>query len=212
VLDNSANSTQASIANQALNQSNHPMDASAILKSTEEAMSTSVEYMVNEFAGVRTGKASPQLVENMDIKVISYGSNMKLKQLAAISTPDARTIMIQPFDPGTSQDIERGLRESNLGINPAMDGKNIRLPIPELTEERRKDLVKVVRGQGEDAKVIIRGHRRDGMEAIKKLEKEKSITEDDRHMHEDAIQKLTDKFITEIETHLKTKEAEIMRV
>jgi len=188
------------------------MDASTLIKSTEEAMSKSVEYMVNEISGVRTGKASPQLVENMDVKVTSYGSNMKLKQLASISTPDNRTIMIQPFDPGTSQDIERALRESNLGINPAMDGKNIRLPIPELTEERRKELVKVVRSQGEDAKVIIRSHRRDAMEAIKKLEKDKDITEDDRHTLEDDVQKLTDRFIQDIDNHLKFKEADILKV
>jgi ribosome recycling factor len=188
------------------------MDTEMHLLETEETMHKAVEYMIHEFAAVRTGKASPSLVEGIDIHVHSYGTSMKLKQLALISTPEPRLICITPFDPSTTQDIERGLRESKLGINPAVDGKLIRLPIPELSQERRKELVKVVKGMAEDAKVRVRGVRRDALEKVKKAQKDGKITEDDLTNMEEEVQKLTDNFVKEVDAHMVKKEAEIMAV
>lgn len=179
---------------------------------TDDAMNKAVEFMIHEFSTVRTGKASPALVEGIDIYVHSYGSSMKLKQLAMITTPEPRLIMVQPFDAATTQDIERGIRESKLGINPNVNGKVIRLPIPELTGERRRDMVKMLKGMGEDAKVRVRTIRRDSVEAGRKAHKDKQITEDDLHGMEDEIQKLTDRWVKEIEVHMGKKEAEILAV
>ena len=122
------------------------MSSDEILLETEAAMEKAVDYMSHEFASVRTGKASPALVENIDVE--AYGANMKLKQLALITTPEPRLLVIQPFDASTTKDIERAIKESKIGINPAVDGKIIRLPIPELSEERRKDLVKADQANG----------------------------------------------------------------
>src|SRR5580704_15701558 len=133
------------------------MSRDDILLEAEMSMEKSVDYLVHEFSGVRTGKASPALVENIDVQ--AYGSSMKLKQLALITTPESRLLVVQPFDAGTVQDIERALRESNIGITPAVDGKIIRLPIPELSEERRKDLVESLTKMAEDARVRVRVNR-----------------------------------------------------
>src|SRR5438067_2526404 len=143
------------------------MDPDEILLETEAAMEKAADYMTHEFASVRTGKASPSLVENIDVE--AYGTNMKLKQLALITTPEPRLLVIQPFDASTVKNIEQAIKESKIGINPAVDGKIIRLPIPELSEERRKDLVKTVKHMAEEARVRIRGHRRDGIDEAKKL-------------------------------------------
>jgi len=168
------------------------------------------EFMMHEFNAIRTGKASPALVENID--VTAYGSSMKLKQLALITAPEPRMLVIQPFDAGTVQDIERAIQESKIGINPAVDGKLIRLRIPELSEERRKDLVRTVNKIAEESRVRIRACRRDAMDAAKKLQKEGSITEDDLERAEKEIQKLTDKHVADIDKHLGHKEAELMTV
>ncbi len=178
----------------------------------EEAMEKSVDFMIQEFAGVRTGKASPALVENLDVHVSSYGSQMKLKGLAVISTPEARTILISPFDPSTNKDIERAINESKLGLNPVSEGKNIRLPIPELTEQRRKDLVKFVKGQAEDARVRIRGCRKDGMDSAKKMKTDNILTEDTLRTFEKDVQDLTDASIKRIDDILAAKEKEVMTV
>ncbi len=183
-----------------------------LMLETEEAMQKTVEHMTHEFASVRTGKASPSLVEGIDIHVNSYGTSMKLKQLAMITTPEPRLIYVTPFDPSTTQDIERGLRESRLGINPAVDGKLIRLPIPELSQERRKELVKVVKNMAEDAKIRVRTVRRDSLERAKKAEKESRITEDDLERIEKDVQELTDKSVKEVDVHVVKKEAEIMAI
>ena len=188
------------------------MDTEMYLLELEESMQKACEYTLHEFSTVRTGKASPSLVEGIDIYVNSYGSSMKLKQLALISTPEARLIYVKPFDPSTLKDIERGLKEANIGINPAVDGNAIRLPIPEMNKERRLEMVKRVKGMGEDGKVRIRSCRRDGMEACKKAQKDSRITEDDLSRMEEEIQKLTDKFVKEIDAHVVKKEAEIMTV
>ena len=141
------------------------MEPTTAIKETEESMHKAVEYLTHEFAAVRTGKASPGLLENIDVHVASYGSSMKIKALAVITVPEPRMIMIQPFDPSTTKDIEKAILESKAGLNPANEGKHLRVPVPELSEERRKDMVKMVRGQAEDARVRIRGVRKDGMDA-----------------------------------------------
>jgi ribosome recycling factor len=186
------------------------MTSDEILLETEEAMEKSVEYMGHEFASLRTGKASPALVDNIDVN--AYGASMKLKQLALISTPEPRLLVIQPFDASVTRDIEKALIESKLGITPAVDGKIIRLPIPELSEERRKDLVKAARQMAEEARVRVRGARRNGIDLVKKIEKEGQITEDDRRGLEAEVQKLTDKYVKDVDQHLETKEMDIMKV
>jgi ribosome recycling factor len=186
------------------------MTSDEILLETEEAMEKSVEYMNHEFASLRTGKASPALVDNIDVN--AYGASMKLKQLALISTPEPRLLVIQPFDGNVIRDIEKALIESKLGITPAVDGKIIRLPIPELSEERRKELVKAARQMAEEARVRVRGARRNGIDLVKKIEKEGQITEDDRRGLEAEIQKLTDKYVRDVDQHLETKEMDIMKV
>jgi ribosome recycling factor len=193
-----------------MNRERFLMIPDEILFETEAAMEKGVEYMLHEFAAVRTGKASPALVEN--IEVDAYGTSMRLKQLALISTPEPRLLLIQPFDASVTKDIERALKESKIGITPAVDGKLIRLPIPELSEERRKELVKTVRHMAEEARVRVRGSRRTGIDEIKKIEKGGKITEDERHDLEEEIQKLTDKYVKEIDSHAETKEVDIMKV
>jgi ribosome recycling factor len=188
------------------------MDPEITVMETDEAMTRAVEYAIHEFAAVRTGKASPGVVENLDVHVHSYGSSMKLKQLAMITTPDARLIQIDPFDGSTTKDIERAIRESKLGLNPATAGKVIRLPVPELSTERRLQLVKAIKQMAEEARVRVRSARRDGMDALKKGEKEGVITEDDLHRFEKEVQNLTDKAIKDIDHHVETKEKELMTV
>src|SRR6266849_3197677 len=186
------------------------MDRDDILLEAEMAMEKSVDYLAHEFSGVRTGKASPALVENIDVQ--AYGSTMKLKQLALITTPESRLLVLQPFDAGTVQDIERALKESKIGITPAVDGKIIRLPIPELSEERRRDLVRSLGKMAEEARVRVRNNRRTALDEAKKLKASGGLSEDGIHDLEQEIQKLTDRFVKSIDTHLEHKEAEIMKV
>ena len=186
------------------------MDPDEILLETEASMEKAFDYMTHEFSGVRTGKASPALVENIDVE--AYGSMMKLKQLALITTPEPRLLVIQPFDASTVKDIEKAIKESKLGINPAVDGKLIRLPIPQLSEERRKDLVKGIKQMAEEARVRMRSSRREGIDSIKKAQKDGKITEDDLSSYEKEIQKLTDGFVKKIDDGFALKEADIMKV
>jgi ribosome recycling factor len=176
----------------------------------EAAMEKGVDYMTHEFASVRTGKASPAIVENIDVE--AYGATMKLKQLALITTPEPRLLVIQPFDASTTKDIEKAIKESKIGINPSVDGKIIRLPIPALSEERRKDLVKSIKQMAEEARVRVRSARRDSLDAIKKGHKDGTITEDELGGYEKQMQKLTDSFVKKIDDSLATKEADIMKV
>src|SRR6476620_11240148 len=168
------------------------MTAEEILFEAEMSMEKSVDYMVHEFSGVRTGKASPALVENVDVE--AYGSAMKLKQLALITTPEPRLLVVQPFDASTVRDIERALKESKSGIQPLVDGKLIRLPIPELSEERRKDLVKSLKQMAEEARVRVRTNRRTSLDEAKKLKASGELTEDGLRDMEADVQKLTDRF------------------
>ncbi|BDS07760.1 ribosome-recycling factor [Oceaniferula spumae] len=188
------------------------MDPATALLETEENMQKAVEYIIHEFAAVRTGKASPALIENIDVNVSSYGSSMKLKGLAVITVPEPRMIVIQPFDPSTSKDIEKAILESKVGLNPSNEGKLLRLPVPELSEERRKDMVKMVRSLAEEGRVRVRACRKDGIDAAKKMKAANELTEDGQHDHEASVQELTDKFIKEIDEHLVQKEKELMTV
>jgi ribosome recycling factor len=186
------------------------MDPDEILLNTEEGMEKAVHHLTHEFATVRTGKASPALVEGIDVE--AYGSVMKLKQLALISTPEARLLVINPFDASTTQAIEKAIKESNIGIQPSVDGKVIRLPIPALSEERRRELVKTVKHISEETRVRIRAARRDGMDALKKSQKEGKITEDDLAGYEKDVQKLTDDYVKKVDEAVVAKEADIMKV
>ena len=173
-------------------------------------MEKAFDYLQHELAAVRTGKASPGLVENIDVE--AYGAVMKLKQVALITTPEPRLIVVQPFDASTVHAIEKALKESRIGINPNVDGKIIRLPIPALTEERRKELVKGIKHMAEESRVRIRSARRDGLEELKKTQKGGGITEDEVERYEKDVQKLTDDFVKKIEEALNAKEADIMKV
>ena len=186
------------------------MTIDEVMFETEEGMEKAVQFMVHEFAAIRTGKASPALVENMDVE--AYGSNMKLKQLALISAPEPRLLVIQPFDAATVRDIERAINESRLGINPLVDGKLIRIPIPELSEERRKDLAKTVKSLAEECRVRLRACRRNGIDAAKKMEKEGDLSEDSLRSTEEDIQKITDRYVADVDKHVATKEAELMKI
>ena len=186
------------------------MSLQAALDTMEEKMMKTVEFVHHEFASVRTGKASPALVEN--IQVEAYGSHMRLRELAGINTPEPRLIVIQPWDPTVTQAIAKAIQTSPLGIMPQVDGKIIRIPIPELDKERRMQLDKHVKKLAEDGRVAIRAERRTGMDAVKKLEKDGKITEDELTHSEKEIQNKTDEYTKEIDTVLAHKEKEILEV
>lgn len=152
------------------------------------------------------------MVENVDVNVASYGSVMKLKGLAVISTPEPRMLMVAPFDPSTTNDIEKAIREANLGLNPAVDGTNIRLVVPELTEERRVEMVKRVKTMAEDARVRVRAARKNAMDAGKKMKADNVLTEDSQKDFESQVQDLTDEYVKKIDTAAAEKEAEVMTV
>jgi len=188
------------------------MDPDTFLLETDEAMQKSVDYVSQEMASIRTGKASPALLDNINVSVEAYGATMPLKQLALVSAPEPRLLTVQPHDPSIMADVERSLRESRLGITPAVDGRLIRLPIPELSEERRKELVKLIKDMGEQGRVRVRGARKDAMDALKSALKDSSVTEDDFHHLEKEVQNLTDKHVQAIDEHLAAKEEDIMTV
>jgi ribosome recycling factor len=181
-----------------------------ILLEAEEKMTKTEQVVQNEFAGLRTGRASPVLVENITAEV--YGSHMRIRELASITTPEARVLMIQPWDASTVHPIEKAILKSNLGITPTVQGKIIRLVLPELSQERRHEMVKIVRKMTEDGRVAVRHVRRDAIEAIKKEGKQGGIAEDQVETAEKEVQKLTDQYIAKIDAHLAAKEKEIMTV
>lgn len=188
------------------------MDPDTAILEVEEAMTKCVDYLLHEFAGVRTGKASPALIDNLDVVVHAYGSVSKLKSLAIISSPEPRMLVVQPFDPSTTRDIERAIRESKLGLNPAAADRSIRVPIPELSEERRRDMVKLIKQLAEEAKVRLRAARKDGMDAAKKMKTENILTEDSQKTFEAEVQELTKKYTKKIDDHAVAKEADLMKV
>ena len=181
-----------------------------LLDNTEEHMMKTIEVMQSDFSAIRTGKASPALIENMTIDY--YGTPTKLKELAGITTPEPRLLVVQPWDPSSVQVIEKSIQASDLGISPVSDGRMLRLPIPELSEERRETLAKQVRTRAEEAKIAIRNIRRDSNDTAKKAQKASEITEDDLKGMLEDIQKLTDNYIKEIDTILKKKEDELLNI
>lgn len=181
-----------------------------ILLESEEKMMKTEEVVTKEFAGVRTGKASPGLVENIQVEV--YGSHMRIRELGGITTPEPRVLVIQPWDATTVHPIEKAIMKSNLGLNPTVDKKVIRIVLPELSQERRLEFVKIVRKMSEDGRVAIRHVRRDAIEALKKEGKTGGVTEDQVESAEKEVQKLTDQYIAKIDAHLVHKEKEIMTV
>lgn len=186
------------------------MPVDDILLEAEEKMQKSELVVQHEFAGVRTGKASAGLVENIMVEV--YGSQMRIRELAGITTPEPRMILIQPWDAATVHPIEKAIQKSNLGLNPAVDKRFIRIVLPELSQERRIEFTKIVKKMAEDGRVAIRHVRRDAIEHLKKETKEGGITEDELQHAEKEVQKLTDQYIAKIEEHLTHKEKEIMTV
>jgi len=186
------------------------MAIETIVEETEEMMMESFEAMERDFATYRTGKASTSLVENLMVSY--YGAQTRLREIASISTPESRLIVIQPWDRNAISDIEKAIQTSNIGISPMNDGKIIRLPVPDLSEERRKTLTKQVRTRAEEAKVAIRNSRRQANDEIKKGEKNSDVTEDESRDLHDQVQKLTDDYSKQIDEATETKCAEILQV
>ena len=180
------------------------------IQKVRQQMDGAIEHLKREFAGLRTGRASLGLLDH--IKIDYYGTLMPLKQVANLGIPESRLITIQPYDASHIRDIERAIISSDLGLMPSNDGKLIRLPIPPLSEERRKDLVKLSKKYGEETKVQIRGFRREGNDELKRQQKDSSITEDDLHHLESENQKLTDAFIHTVDELIKKKEEEILSI
>lgn len=186
------------------------MDLDDFLLEAEDKMSKTEQVVVHEFSGVRTGKASPTIVENVLVEV--YGAQMRIRELAGITTPEPRTINIQPWDAASVSPIEKAILKSNLGLTPSIQGKTIRIFFPELSQERRQELVKVIRKMAEDGRVAIRHVRRDAMDQLKKHAHDSGVTEDDEKKAEKELQKLTDDYTAKIDGHLAHKEKEIMTV
>jgi ribosome recycling factor len=184
------------------------MSTKEILHSTEEKMKKALESVTREFSEIRTGRASPSLVEGLHVDY--YGTPTLLKQLATISAPDVHLIVIQPWDITAIAEIEKAIMKSNLGITPSNDGKLIRLSIPPLSKERRQELAKVVHKMSEEGRVSLRTIRRDAKEHLERLEKDKAISEDDKFRGIDELQKLIDKYIAKVDELLKNKEKEIL--
>ena len=182
----------------------------AIFTNLQKEMDTAVAALRKELAKVRTGRASTALLEH--IVVDYYGATTPLNQLATLSAPESRLLVIQPYDRNAMQEIEKAILKSDLGLTPSNDGKIVRVPIPQLTEERRKDLVKHVKKIGEEFRVSVRNHRRVAIEHLKEAEKKKEITADDYKHGQDRVQKITDDFIGKVDQVIKAKEAEVMEV
>jgi len=180
------------------------------LKDIKRRMDGAVQALKREFAGLRTGRASPSLLESVDVN--AYGGVMPLNQLASISAPEPRMLSVQVWDQSVVKAVEKGIRDAGLGLNPITEGNVLRVPIPELNEERRTELTKVAGKYAEDARVAIRNVRRDGMEHAKRAEKDGDISQDEMHRLTDAIQKLTDENIAKVDAALDEKQTEIMQV
>ena len=174
----------------------------------ERRMQGAVESLKGDLAGLRTGRANTSLLDPVVVEV--YGSMMPLNQVATVSAPEPRMLSVQVWDKGNVSAVEKGIAHANLGLNPMQDGQTLRIPMPDLTEERRKELAKVADKYGENAKIAIRNVRRDGMEALKDDEKSKDISEDDRKRSEDEVQKLTDKHVADTDTAVEAKKKEIL--
>jgi ribosome recycling factor len=181
-----------------------------ILTDAQARMKKAVDHTLHEFSAIHTGKATPAMVEG--VTVDAYGSSMRLKECAAISTPDARLIQIQPWDVSLVKAIAKAIIDANLGFNPIVDGKAIRVPLPEMSRERRQEFVKTANKLAEDGRVSVRNTRREAMEAAKKMKKDGKLSEDDEKRLEKDVQTATDKAIAEINSHLAHKEKELLTV
>lgn len=181
-----------------------------VLNETERKMGQSIEAMRRDISTLRTGRATPALIE--DLAVDYYGTPTPLKQIASISAPDARAIMVQPWDRQALRDIERSLMQSEMGFNPSNDGNVITVPIPPLTRERRQEMVRLLKRKAEDSKVAVRNVRRDGVDSLRKMERDKDISQDESRRSQDTLQKTTDSHIKTIDEVAADKEAEIMEV
>lgn len=180
------------------------------LSDYRKRMDGAVSSLKTEFSGLRTGRANSALLDT--VKVMAYGSETPLNQVASISVPEARMLLVNVWDKSQVETVDKALRQSNLGINPVMDGQTLRIPMPPLTEERRRELTKVASGYAENAKVAVRNVRRDAMDTLKKMEKAGDMSEDEQKAHSGDVQKATDDVIAEIDAALETKSAEIMQV
>jgi ribosome recycling factor len=181
-----------------------------VRKNAEQKMQKSVEALKTDLAKVRTGRAHTGLLDHVMVEY--YGSMVAINQVANVNLGDARTLNVQPYEKSMIGKVEKAIRDSDLGLNPATNGDLIRVPMPMLTEERRKEMTKIVRTEGENAKVALRNVRRDANDALKRLTKDKEISEDDERRMQDEVQKLTDKFVAEVDKLLQVKEAELMAV
>src|SRR4029079_14052888 len=180
------------------------------IKEIEKRMRASIDALKREFSGLRTGRASANLLD--PVQVMVYGSRMPLNQVATVSVPEPRMISVQVWDRSNVAAVDKAIREANLGLNPIMDGQILRLPIPSLTAERRTELVKLAHKYAEQGKIAIRNVRRDGMDLLKKLEKDGKMSQDDHRGNSEKVQELTDRLIKEVDATLVTKEAEIQKV
>ena len=181
-----------------------------IIKDAEQKMSGAVEHAREEFAAIRTGRAHPAMFNKLMVDY--YGSPTPLQQLATFQVPEARTVLISPFDRASMAGIEKAIRDSDLGVNPANDGQHVRIVLPQLTEERRKEYIKMARNKAEEARVAVRSNRRHAVDSIKKLEKDKEIGEDDGRNGEKQLDTLTKKYEEQVNELLKAKEAELLEV
>ena len=188
------------------------MDPDEIILETEDAMDKVIAHLNHDFSTLHTGKASPSMVDSLQVYVNSYGTTSKLREISAITTPDARTIQIQPWDRNTLKDIEKAIQSANIGLNPAIQGTVIRIYVPELSGERRKELIKVASGMAEQSRVSIRTKRREALDPLKKAQKASEISEDDLKNYEKQVQDLHDKYITKIAEILAAKEKDLTTV
>jgi ribosome recycling factor len=186
------------------------MTIADIRKNAETKMGKTIEAFKAELQKIRTGRAHPGILDQVHVEY--YGSSVPISQVANVSLLDARTISVQPWEKGMGAKIEKAIRESDLGLNPSAQGDLLRVPMPALTEERRKELTKVVRHAGEEAKIAVRNTRRDAIEHLKKMLKDKEVAEDEEHRAQDEIQRLTDRMVAEIDRLVHAKEADILAV
>ena len=192
------------------NDDDAQLTAEQVLGDVDVRMDRTLEAFKRDLNQLRTGRATPSLIENVSVDY--YGSATPLKQIASISAPDARAIMVQPWDRGSLREIEKSLQRSEMGFNPSNDGTVITVPIPPLTNERRQEMVKLLRRKAEDGKVSLRNVRRDGLETLRKMERDKDLSQDENHRAQDQLQKVTDSHTKQIDETASAKEAEILQV
>jgi ribosome recycling factor len=185
------------------------MEPNEIIKSMNADMKKAVDHTLHEFSSLHTGKATPAMLDG--VKVHAYGSTVSMKEVAAVTTPDARTIMVQPWDKSVIKDIEKAIQEANLGLNPIIDGGILRVPVPELTGQRRQELAKTAGNMAEDGRIRVRQARRDALDLFKAAKKD-GLSEDDVKLYEKDVQKAHDDYIAEVNTHLTHKETDLKKV